>query len=292
MESVEAQTFKDFEVIVVDDGSTDSPESTVKSGCLSNAKLIRHPHNRGAEGARNTGIATAFGRFVAFLNSDDMWRPDKLAQQMEALQRAAANEKACATGYILHKGKRNLTICPSLQGGQFQTEILYGCTISPGTTLVIGRFTFDSVGRFDENLDRLEDWDWLLRFAEFYDIAFVSKPLADFTRPNGLNRPGQTMTIRLCNRSEELQKNTSRDFMAEEGLFCANFIALFFLKPQLQCIANASRWAQSATYFGPFGSTRSETPHFPYFVAFSLVARAGVMPSKFTLERAIQWAKN
>ena len=105
--------------------------------------------------------------------------PDKLAQQVKAVERAAPNMKACATEYILHKGKRDLTICPSLQPGQFQTEILNGCTISLGATLMIDRLVFDAVGPFDENLNRLEYWDWLLRFAELCDIAFISKPLAD-----------------------------------------------------------------------------------------------------------------
>jgi glycosyltransferase involved in cell wall biosynthesis len=176
LDSVLAQTFQDWEIIVVDDGSTDDP-ATIEKYC-GQIRLIRHPQNRGAAAARNTGIAAAGGQFVAFLDSDDCWHPDKLANQMAALQQAAPNTRICATGYILHKGDRELTICPRPRPGRFRTEIAFGCAISPGTTLLIDRSVFDDVGLFDEKLRRLEDWDWLLRFAETYDIVFVPRPLA------------------------------------------------------------------------------------------------------------------
>ena len=178
LDSVVAQNFKDYEVIIVDDGSTDDLGFASKYCGLARIKLIRHPQNRGPAAARNTGISAAVGEFVAFLDSDDRWHPDKLACQVAAFRSAAPNVRACASGYIFHKGNRELTICPQPPPGRFKTEILFGCTISPGTTLLINRSAFDKIGLFDENLHRLEDWDWLLRFAEVYDIVFVPKPLA------------------------------------------------------------------------------------------------------------------
>lgn len=178
LDSVAAQNFKDFEVIVVDDGSTNDAAVVEKYSGLMRIRLIRHPQNRGAAVARNTGIAAAAGRFIALLDSDDSWHPDKLACQVAALQGAAPDVRACATGYILHKGNRELTICPQPSPDRFKIEILFGCTISPGSTLLIDRPVFDQTGLFDENLSRLEDWDWLLRFAEAYEIMFVPKPLA------------------------------------------------------------------------------------------------------------------
>jgi glycosyltransferase involved in cell wall biosynthesis len=178
LDSVVAQNFKNYEVIVVDDGSTDNLAFVATYPGLAHVRLIRHPENRGAAASRNTGITAATGRFVAFLDSDDCWHPDKLSCQVTVLRSAASNVGACLTGYILHKGDRELTICPQLSPGRFKTEILFGCTISPGTTLLINRSVFDQIGLFDENLRRLEDWDWLLRFAEVYDIVFIPKPLA------------------------------------------------------------------------------------------------------------------
>ncbi len=178
LDSVVTQNFKSYEVIVVDDGSTDDLAFVEKYCGLNHVRLIRHPQNRGAGAARNTGVAAAAGRFIAFLDSDDCWHPDKLECQVAALQDAAPNVRACATGYVMHKGNRELVICPKMRPGRFKTEILFGCTISPGSTLLVDRSAFDQIGQFDEDLRRLEDWDWLLRFAEVYDIIFVPKPLA------------------------------------------------------------------------------------------------------------------
>jgi hypothetical protein len=94
-------------------------------------------------------------------------------------ERANPNVSACATGYYLHKDGRELTISLNFLPRQFRREILFGCTISPGTTLLVDRRVFDDLGGFDEEFRRLEDWDWLLRFSERYDMAFVAEPLAD-----------------------------------------------------------------------------------------------------------------
>jgi len=178
LDSVAVQTFADLEIIVVDDGSTDRTAEIVRQSSQAGLKLIQHGQNRGAAAARNTGIAAAQGRWIAFLDSDDSWRPDKLAHQVAMMERAASNVMACSTGYYLHKDGRELTVSLNLSPEQFRREILFGCTISPGTTLFVERRVFDEFG-FDEDMRRLEDWDWLLRFAKRYDVAFVAQPLAD-----------------------------------------------------------------------------------------------------------------
>jgi hypothetical protein len=70
------------------------------------------------------------------------------------------------------------TVVLALPPGEFETQIRFGCSISPGTTLLVERGVFDRVGLFDEDLRRLEDWDWLLRFAERHDILFLPEVLA------------------------------------------------------------------------------------------------------------------
>jgi glycosyltransferase involved in cell wall biosynthesis len=176
--SVAAQSFRDFDVIVIDDGSTDATEAAVKEVSFPSLRIVKHSGNRGAAAARNTGITEATGRFIAFLDSDDIWNADKLARQISALERVSANIKACATGYQLYKADRHLTVRPELKPIQFKTDILFGCTISPGTTLMIERLAFDQIGPFDETLRYLEDWDWLLRFVERFDVLILPDPLA------------------------------------------------------------------------------------------------------------------
>jgi glycosyltransferase involved in cell wall biosynthesis len=177
--SILAQTFTDFEIIVIDDGSTDLTVEVISRKFGERVQLIKHPQNRGAAAARNTGIAAARGRWIAFLDSDDEWKAQKLARQLEVLENAGSQVKACAVGYQLHRNNRDITFNISLDRQPFRHEILFGCTISPGSTLVVERGVFDEIGVFDEALLRLEDWDWLLRFASRYEIAFVPVPLAD-----------------------------------------------------------------------------------------------------------------
>ncbi len=177
LDSVVSQTFTNYEIVVVDDGSTDQTAEIVEQSCIERLVLIRHAQNRGAAAARNTGIAASKGRWLAFLDSDDTWMPEKVARQVQKMQGAVSNVTACVTGYHLHKGDRKQTVSLALPPGAFRREILFGCTISPGSTLFVEQRVFNEIGLFDENLRRLEDWDWFLRFAERYDMMFISEPL-------------------------------------------------------------------------------------------------------------------
>ena len=178
LESVERQEFRNFEVVLVDDGSADDPAATARKCAVSNLRLIRHPRNRGASASRNSGIAAAKGSLIAFLDSDDEWLPNKLALQVAALESSPQSVGVCATGYHLHKRGRHLRVCPQIPPGAYRSEVLFGCTISPGSTLLVRTEVFEKVGNFDETLRRLEDWDWLLRLTEHYDLAFIGEPLA------------------------------------------------------------------------------------------------------------------
>jgi glycosyltransferase involved in cell wall biosynthesis len=177
LESVAAQVFTDYEVVVVDDGSTDGTAEALSTR-IPNLRLVRLARNLGAGAARNVGISASHGKQIAFLDSDDRWEPDKLARQVAALQHAPRNILACTTGFCLHRNQRRTIVVPRLARGQFRTEILFGCTISPGSTLLVERKAFEELGLFDESIRRLEDWDWLLRYAERYDLESVSDPLA------------------------------------------------------------------------------------------------------------------
>ena len=182
LDSVAAQTFSDFEIIVIDDDSKDQTLGLVSHSSGAELRVIQHAQNLGAAAARNSGIAAARGRWIAFLDSDDEWLPDKLERQLAALKNAGRqNIMACATGYRLYKNGRELAVKLKLTSQQFRNDILFGCTISPGSTLLVDRRAFDEIGLFDDRLRRLEDWDWLLRYSERpdFDILFVPELLAN-----------------------------------------------------------------------------------------------------------------
>ena len=178
LDSVANQTFDDYEIIVVDDGSTDGTAESIQNWGADRLRLIRNPQNRGAAAARNIGVSAALGRWIAFLDSDDCWEPEKLARQLTALDGASAESMACGTGYHLWDGNRKTTVQFRMSPARFRVEIRFGCSISPGSTLLVARRAFRKVGGFDESLRRLEDWDWLLRFVDHGDIIFVPEPLA------------------------------------------------------------------------------------------------------------------
>jgi glycosyltransferase involved in cell wall biosynthesis len=179
LDSVFSQTFTSMEVIVVDDASTDQTLAILTQYADKRLAIIRSPQNRGAAAARNTGIAASKGRRIAFLDADDVWMPAKIERQVELLERSSMPVAACATGYDIEKNGRRFAVELNLTPKGFRHDILFGCTISPGSTLLVERFVFDEIGGFDEGFRRLEDWDWLFRFSMRYDMEFEPDPLAE-----------------------------------------------------------------------------------------------------------------
>lgn len=224
LDSVLAQAFSSLEIIVVDDASSDRTVELVAQYQDDRLTTIQSAENCGAGAARNKGIAAARGRWVAFLDADDAWKPNKLARQVELLDRSSKPVAACATGYNIEKNGRRLAVALNLTPQQFRNDILFGCTISPGSTLMVEREVFETIGGFDEAFKRLEDWDWLLRFSERYDMEFLPEALADiyltWNKPSkghdttdrvldGIRRMRRKHSSRLGSLRKRLQFNSS-----------------------------------------------------------------------------------
>ncbi len=172
-----------IDVIVVDDGSSDDLTAAL-ARFERGVRLIRHERNSGAAAARNTAIAAAGGEFVAFLDSDDIWLPGKLARQI-----AEMNERgwqASCTAYVLAKAGSNDLVSPRFASGALTLDqMVWGCFVSPGSTLMCRRSLFADVGLFDTRLKRLEDWDWLLRLVRTHPLGFLAEPLARIAPSQG-----------------------------------------------------------------------------------------------------------
>jgi glycosyltransferase involved in cell wall biosynthesis len=165
-----------LEVIVVDDASTDD-----LAGALApfgdRVRLLRHAGNAGAAAARNTAIATARGEFLAFLDSDDVWLPGKLMRQLAAM-RAHGWQASCTAFELAHPG-RGAIVAPRWPTGALALDrLVWGCFVSPGSTLLASRGVFATVGSFDAELERFEDWDWLMRLTAATPLGFLAEPLA------------------------------------------------------------------------------------------------------------------
>lgn len=175
VDSVLRQNPRPLEVIVVDDGSTDETAEVLKS--FGSSIIAIRQARMGVSAARNTGIRNARGRWIAFLDSDDLWLPGKLAAQMDYLGKNPG-PGICQTQEIwIRNGKRlnPRKIHEKPQGERFDL-LLERCLVSP-SAVAIHREIFDEVGLFDESLPACEDYDLWLRIGCRYPIGLVDKPL-------------------------------------------------------------------------------------------------------------------
>jgi glycosyltransferase involved in cell wall biosynthesis len=173
--SVQAQSFRDFEVLVVDDGGTDAtPE--VLAACRG-VRVLRHPRRRGVSAARNTGINAARGEWLAFLDSDDLWRPDKLARQIFLLE-GQPELLICQTEETwVRRGVRvNKPAAHRKVAGRIFLPSLARCMISPSAVILHRRLLQDH-GAFDATLPAAEDYDLWLRLTWRYEVGLVDEPL-------------------------------------------------------------------------------------------------------------------
>lgn len=179
IDSALAQSFRDIEVIVVDDASSDESVAAVAAIDDPRLRLLRRDQNGGASAARNTGVAASRGSLVAFLDSDDEWFPRKLEIQVAALEAAPAHAGVSCTGVEMHLLDHAITRLQPLEDSpDWARRLAMDCDLSPGTTQLTRRAVFDAIGPLDETLPRFEDWDWLIRYTRTGSIVAVREPLA------------------------------------------------------------------------------------------------------------------
>jgi glycosyltransferase involved in cell wall biosynthesis len=166
---------EEVEVIVVDDGSTDDTREALAS-VAGRIRYVRQEHS-GVSKARNLGISKSGGEWIAFLDSDDMWRPGKLSAQMKYFSEHP-EALLCQTGEIwLRSGRRiNPRRYHRKPSGHCFPLLLERCLVSP-SAVIVHRRLFDLVGCFDESLPACEDYDLWLRIGCRYAIGLVDKPL-------------------------------------------------------------------------------------------------------------------
>jgi glycosyltransferase involved in cell wall biosynthesis len=176
IESVLNQTLTDFELVVINDGSQDGTLDIVERIPDSRIQVFSYP-NAGQSTSRNRGIEIAKGDYISFIDADDLWTPDKLEAQLQALQ---ANPKAGVayswtdwideSSQLLGKGSYNTE-----QGAVF-TKLLLNDFVANGSNVLIRRQALTEVGGFDPSVTPAEDWDLWLRLAARYEFVAVRSP--------------------------------------------------------------------------------------------------------------------
>lgn len=175
LDSVFAQTYPEIEVIVVDDGSTDATVTVIPRQYPA-VKIIRQA-NQGVSAARNQGIKQAQGQYIALLDSDDSWQPEKLNLQLQALEQQP-EYMLCHTDEVWYRHNKRVNPIQKHQklGGWVYLENLNECLISPSSVLFNQRL-FNDVGYFNESLPACEDYDLWLRISSQQPVLYLDKPL-------------------------------------------------------------------------------------------------------------------
>ncbi|MEW5801174.1 MAG: glycosyltransferase [bacterium] len=176
IESVLFQDYRDFELLVIDDGSCDDTPKRVRP-YRHHLLYIQHSHNRGISAARNTGLAHSSGEFVCFLDSDDLWKKRKLSAQVAFLH-MHPDYQVCYTGEVwLRDGIwLNQKIKHQKFSGNIFEKLLPLCLISP-SSVIITRTVLDKTGSFDESFPACEDYDLWLRIGCKYPIGYLEERL-------------------------------------------------------------------------------------------------------------------
>jgi glycosyltransferase involved in cell wall biosynthesis len=177
IESVLAQTYENWELIIVDDGSTDNTSELVKKFTDKRISYLCQ-QNTGAPLARNKGIQKAKGDYIAFLDSDDIWLPQKIQKQLEVFKISRFNPGVVYTGiqYIDYKGSPKKRKKNSLYRGNIFYHLLRK-NLTTTSAILAKKECFDECGLFDENLPCRQELDILIRISQYFAIDYVPEIL-------------------------------------------------------------------------------------------------------------------
>ncbi len=184
LESLNSQQYQDFEVIVVNDGTTPVESVVAETNRAGRTTLVNHDRNRGLAGARNTGLRHATGTYVAYLDDDDRFLPDHLGTLVAFLERGThqvaytdawrvSEQETGAEATVLRRDRP--------YSYEFDAQRLLVHNYIPVLCLMHRRSCLDEVGLFDESLFVHEDWDLWIRMATCYPFAHIAQTTAEFT---------------------------------------------------------------------------------------------------------------
>jgi glycosyltransferase involved in cell wall biosynthesis len=191
LDSILCQTFQEFEIVVVNDGSPDTPELEKVLAPYREKIVYIKQENKRAAGARNTAIRQAKGEFLAFLDSDDKWLPEHLASQMKLFEQDPTLDFVYCDGLVESSdwNKNFMAMCPSYGEATFEALAVERCQI-PVSTVVVRKRALEKANLFDETLLRCDDYDMWLR-AAFWGakVGYSKNVQARFsgTRPGALS---------------------------------------------------------------------------------------------------------
>jgi len=259
IDSVLQQTYSKIEIIVVDDGSTDDTQQRLRAYGKS-ARVITQD-NAGPSAARNRGIELSRGEIVAFLDSDDIWKPTKIERQVRLLQAVGRDVPCClCNADVHHRDGRMATsfdyagLTPTHREGLWSNvaEILATQFLMFTQMIAVRRSVLQKLGGFNEGLHVLEDYDLALRLSTQGEWAYISDPLVIYRgeSPGSLAVTGQSDEWRLLERGIEVRQRFSDTVHTDPRLrflrhSCVHGLEAF--KRQLRALERSRdvKWSQA-----------------------------------------------
>lgn len=227
--SVLNQTFQDFEILIVDDASGDHTGEVVGNFHDDRITVLRHETRKGGAAARNTGIRNSTGDYLAFLDDDDEWFPDKLASQVEKLLSSPPHVGCVYTGYVTvdrASGKQNGQIIPQKKGDLSEALLASNC-IGGTSSVLLKKQCFERVGCFDENLPSFQDYDLWVRVSKSFHFDYIREPMLTYyfhadkiwTNLDALSR-GMAIMLEKHGSSRHFRKYLSYSYLGLGVRYC------------------------------------------------------------------------
>jgi len=229
LHSVLNQTYKDFEFIVVDDGSTDATRQVLEK--YADKIQYVYKNNGGQSSSRNAGIKIAQGKYIALIDHDDLWLEQKLELQVREIQKSQTVGMVTC-GSVLFRGnvdvESEIPRINSKPRQQLIRELLLKNLLGSCSKTLIRTECFRTLGLFDESLRMAEDWDLYLRIAQAYDIRCIEKPLVRY-RLHERNFSTQSAEVNLSNELAFLGRVFALPQFRRRRLIRARSFALRYL---------------------------------------------------------------
>lgn len=253
--SVLRQTYQDFELIIIDDTSTDKSYATIemfRNKYPDKIKAIKHDQNKGCPAAsRNTGIKVAKGHYIAFMDQDDMWHIDKLKKQLEVIEKSPKVGLVVTNAQVYdNKSKRylgcNWKTIEKLSSVNKTQRLLKRNFILTGSMALIKKEFFDKYGLLDENFKIADDYDLWFRISQHYQIYLIAEPLTVW-RKTGTSTSFNEKNM-LTDTVYFYEKRRKEGFVSDNlGYYCVR-LANFYLAEKK--IKQAKEYYQRANDLG------------------------------------------
>lgn len=223
--SVLAQEYKDWEVIVIDDCPERPAEYVIKEFADPRLIYVKHEKNKGGGAARNTGIAASSGEFIAFLDDDDEWLPEKLARQMDKFEKTSYETGFCFSAVkIIYDDRQEVSAAKEGIADFYQTALsrFKGFITS---SLVVKKYVFKECGMFDESLPSHQEAELILRISRKFKGLGFSRPLVKMTQNSGHEHINKDLTKRIAGRELVLEKHMS-EFLQNPDILARHYFWL------------------------------------------------------------------